>query len=734
MSSSTLSRDDRGASEVAGYILLVGLVITAAGFTLMLGSGAISGMQAERDATAVRSVLENIDTELSTLAASSDAPTVQFDFSSSAANPSMSASEQLSVVRSGRLNVSIFDGSGQRCTAISHFGTIQFEQGSRIVAYQGGGIWSGATDGGSAMISPPDVAFRNGSLDVSLVNVTGHLNDGLTEGRVNLTRTRAANLDHESDLTTCEAVDRVQVTVNSSYHEAWGEYLSTQTGVTPTAVGSNSIRIELTANELPARTDMANNTVVNLSQSNPPDYMTELPGAGATIDDDASHPDSITVEKGTNNSYLVSATPLTQRPPRISQIRSLAAANVSGRSRPPVDVVFVMDESGSMDGSKIQNAKDAAKVAVGTMNTSIIGDRASIVGYTANPNQRFVNKSDRWVYFSNESDQVNDSIETLEADGSTDLAGGLNQSLAALSFRENHRNAHVILLTDGQNSPGLKCNDYTIPRWEDCDDFFDDRTLNAARIAAEQGVTVHTFGYGSGADESLLREIADITGGNYSFASSGDDLEDAFESTVGGFTSKRDYVTRTPLSTNFTGGGQVHPPQIVGDTDPLASNKSNGKTFLNINDPTAPTLFSHSFRVDDGDPVVINATTFDCAQDGWSRTGRTVQTGGRTLPIARCSEIVSTNQSLNADRINVHNSGDPVTPLKNNDVINQSLQRYNASGQLDLASNQVLVELDFQDQGEFENDLVLLYEIGLSESDVRGSDVVNLQETAITMD
>lgn len=762
-----ITGDERGVSEVVGYVLLVGLVLTSSGIAIVIGSQAIGGLQAESDAVAARPVLEELDAELTSVAASSDASSTTFDFSGVAGRTagvsgpggntggSQTVGEQLSVQRDGSFNVTVFAVDGTRCSAESDLGTVRFEEDSRVVAYEGGGIWERSPSGGSAMVTAPDVSFREGSLDVSLVNITGHMNSGETTVTFNQTATRLKNAAHENELANCASVDRVEITVNSTFADAWGEYLAEQTGATANEIADDSVRLELTSTELPRRVDMERNRVVNVS--NPP-YMTAGAATGYT---EGTGPRSITVDKDAGNSYLVSVESLTERRPRISEIRSFDQGNVTNFTRDPIDVAFVIDESGSMNygsnpatcseyggytqacpddengdgnysdpGERIYGAQQAAKAAVATMNTSVIGDRGTVVGYNLDSRQRYPGGS----YFTASPTELNTTFNDLYAAGGTNFADALNRSIDALQYRDEDREAHILLLTDGEHDvPSSRCYEYF--GYPSCDAEWDDRARNAARIADSRGYTVHTFAYGADAENATLQDIASITGGQFNYSADGDELEEVFADLLGNLSSEQDYVARTPLSTNFTDDQEVNPPQIVGDTDPIANDDVGGQTFLNINDPTSPTLFAHSFSVDDGDEVVINATKFECVE--WADVGSSVEVDGRTLPLARCQRMDGTNESLEDSRIEIYKNGDDMTPLLTNDAINDTLNQYDTTGNDEfdnLASNQVVVNLNFEATPEFENNLVLLYEIGLSEADVRGSDIVNLQESTVRLD
>lgn len=714
--------NERAVSQTIGYILLISVVITATGVTVMIGSEAIGGLQASNDVESAATTMQSVDSQLSSLTMVTDASTSSFEVPDSEGG-------YTTVERGGSLQINV-SGGDQYCRASVPLGSIRYERQGRIVGYEAGGIWERSPGGGSAMTTPPDVTFRNGILGVSTVNLTGDVSTGENDVTLNETRSRASTVVIESALQDCQRVSTLNVSVNSSFHEAWGEYLAEETGGTlyddTQTAESDTVRVVLDSDQLPRRANYEKNNVINMSES--ANYMDDV-----TIDSD-----SISVDKGTDNTYLVSVNSLARGPPDVDYVTPLSAGNVTNRTRAPIDVAFVIDESGSMgNGNKIGNAKDAAEVAVGTMNTSHIGDRASVIGYTSYSDQRFVGANER--YFSSNSDEVNGTINSLHASGSTDIASGLNASIAALSTRERSRQAHVILLTDGENSPGGKCDEYGIYDNNDCRDFFDERTMNAARIADSKGYTVHTFAYGGGADDELLEDVADETGGTFHEAGTGDELEEVFASVVSDITQSEPYVVRTPLSTNFTtGDGQTNAPQIVGDTDSIASHSTGGETFLNVNDPTAPTLFSHSFAISGGEEAIINATTYTC--DEWESTGQTEEltVGGETsaYPVARCTEIDATNESLPDDDITINENGDDASWLMTGEEINESLDPYvnNTNDQFALDSNQVVVTFDFPDSRVSPNHLSLVYEVGLSESEARAGEVVNVQVSEVDVE
>jgi Ca-activated chloride channel family protein len=118
-------------------------------------------------------------------------------------------------------------------------------------------------------------------------------------------------------------------------------------------------------------------------------------------------------------------------------------------------------------------------------------------------------------------DDILFAIDSLQAQQGTAIGSGI---LAALDAVAAETSAAIILLTDGQNSQGPD-------------------PMDAARLAAKRGVRIYTVGVGTpygqiqheqgwrqsvGIDEAALQSIAELTGGEYFYASSAPDLSEVY--------------------------------------------------------------------------------------------------------------------------------------------------------------------------------------------------------------
>ncbi len=164
-----------------------------------------------------------------------------------------------------------------------------------------------------------------------------------------------------------------------------------------------------------------------------------------------------------------------------------------------VDVMLVIDTSGSMSGRKIRDARDASKVFVGALSGD---DRGGLVGFSSFGRLHHGLTTDY--------DALNDSIDGLNAGGGTNIGSGLAVASdeLATSGDPDHDKA-MVLLSDGQTvNEGF--------------------ALSEADQAAANGVTIFTVAVGGGADDQLLQEIASRTGGAFFEVDDSEALSDIF--------------------------------------------------------------------------------------------------------------------------------------------------------------------------------------------------------------
>lgn len=189
--------------------------------------------------------------------------------------------------------------------------------------------------------------------------------------------------------------------------------------------------------------------------------------------------------KGSDGQVSVSLTLDAARIPRPDQ-RSVAY----------VDLVIVMDRSGSMAGQKLSDARLAVTQLIDRMTAN---DRLAIITYSnaVEVLSPLVNMDEA------HRQQLKTAVAQVKADGGTNLGAGLKHGIQTLmQTPAKGRQRRVILISDGQANQGI----------------IDPLALgNMASGAATQNVAVSTVGVGLDFNEILMTTLADQGAGNYYF-------------------------------------------------------------------------------------------------------------------------------------------------------------------------------------------------------------------------
>jgi Ca-activated chloride channel family protein len=173
--------------------------------------------------------------------------------------------------------------------------------------------------------------------------------------------------------------------------------------------------------------------------------------------------------------------------------------------RTPVNVAFVIDRSGSMQGARIAQAREAAAAAIRRLDKN---DIASVV--------IFDDKIDILVQAQPVEDHAAfiDRIRQVTARGSTAIHGGVIEGAAQVKHNlEARRLNRVVLLSDGQANVG--------PRRPE-------EFAKLGRELLQQGISVSTIGVGLQYNEDLMLQLARASDGNHSFVGESTDLIQVF--------------------------------------------------------------------------------------------------------------------------------------------------------------------------------------------------------------
>lgn len=189
-----------------------------------------------------------------------------------------------------------------------------------------------------------------------------------------------------------------------------------------------------------------------------------------------------------------------------------AAAASQNKQDTPVDMVIVLDRSGSMQGSKMQNAKAAILSLADKLSES---DRLALVSYSNGVTLH--NGLSRMT--SRSRDGLRRTVDSIVAQGGTNLGLGLAKGIAICEdARQPGRNVRLLLLSDGHANQGI----VALPE------------LGAMARAALRGeFTISTVGVGVDFNEQLMTAIADRGQGSYSFMENPTAFASVFQQELG---------------------------------------------------------------------------------------------------------------------------------------------------------------------------------------------------------
>jgi hypothetical protein len=217
---------------------------------------------------------------------------------------------------------------------------------------------------------------------------------------------------------------------------------------------------------------------------------------------------------------------------------------VAGGGFPPLDIMLVLDRSGSMDDDScslqsarctidrksrceacggvwlvppqpLTDAKEAAKAFVAMNNANLT--RLGLASYAASASLD--------QPLTNQFHQVDAAIDGLVADGCTNAADGIRTAHRELTGARSREDALriMVFLTDGLPN---------YPQCSDCRDYCPaakQAARDRAMGAGGDGIVIYTIGLGSKADGALMQDIADLAGGQYYYAPTSDDLLGVYE-------------------------------------------------------------------------------------------------------------------------------------------------------------------------------------------------------------
>lgn len=273
-------------------------------------------------------------------------------------------------------------------------------------------------------------------------------------------------------------------------------------------------------------------------------------GAVADPPDDDNNVESVFLPAGTSGNFTVTVRPVNINSDGVpgngdpeDQDFALVVYNAEFPDRDPVDIILVLDVSGSMDGTapggttpKIDLLKDAVEMFIRAWEPfATADDRMGVVYFNSGIADTYPAAAPLLLPFSANANEFIDHVRAQDAGGCTALGGGILTALRGFDALPD-RERHIIVFTNGMQNRSPMVTTVGPAAHQILAD--PAATCGDSGIADEPGVdladydvkAIHTIGTGTpGAWTALVSTIASQTGGQDHFTTTPDEnLEDFF--------------------------------------------------------------------------------------------------------------------------------------------------------------------------------------------------------------
>jgi Ca-activated chloride channel family protein len=179
---------------------------------------------------------------------------------------------------------------------------------------------------------------------------------------------------------------------------------------------------------------------------------------------------------------------------------------LAGSARPPLNLALVVDTSGSMEGEAIEDAREAAIAILDLLRED---DRIAVVAFHSTTEVLLPS-----TVVEDDLDELREKVGRMEARGTTDMAGGLTAGLQEVMANLDPQGTNgVVLLGDG------------VPN--------DPNGITAmAQAAGERGIAITSMGLGLDYDETLMGDIATLSGGQFHYIEESSQVATVFRDEV----------------------------------------------------------------------------------------------------------------------------------------------------------------------------------------------------------
>ncbi len=238
----------------------------------------------------------------------------------------------------------------------------------------------------------------------------------------------------------------------------------------------------------------------------------------------------MTIEGALANRYVLADKPGSV----VARLRVATHAPEATRAG-PVNVVLVLDTSGSMEGQPINDARSAALAMVDTLTD---GDHLAVVAFGSRTEVLLpATELD-----ADNRKKARKSVEAMKAEGTTDLAGGLRAGIEqAQKYLDPHGINRIVLVGDG------------VPNDESA-------IRPLAAQAASQSIPITVLGLGPDYNETLMGAVAQLSGGQFHYVRESAEVAAFFKGEV--LRLKQIYARNAAV--DVMPGPGVHIESVVG--------------------------------------------------------------------------------------------------------------------------------------------------------------------------
>lgn len=217
--------DDRGASEVVGFALLLAIVVIGIAAILLVAGPQLAAQQQGTEVSHAEQALTQFDSDAARVATGgTSSRRIDLGLRGNRGTLDVDSND-------GQITVEYLRSFDETPSTIVDrpLGTVRYVDGTTTVGYQGGGVWrSDGTD--STMVSPPEFTYRNETLSLPIVS-TRRGGSVHSDVEIRPGASPAQRFPDGSDSNLSNTVDTgvLTITIESRYYSGWAQFFEAET-------------------------------------------------------------------------------------------------------------------------------------------------------------------------------------------------------------------------------------------------------------------------------------------------------------------------------------------------------------------------------------------------------------------------------------------------------------------------------------------------------------------------